>query len=252
MSEARADHPDAIVRMAREQYEGMRLQLARLGQIEQAYADLKVQFEWHRRQLSGTKRETRHGVPAEQIALFNAQPTDTGEHAPKITVPAHERQKLRSDEDVNDSGLRFGPEVPVKEIRLSCTELQGPEADRYEVIDYKTSLRLARQSGSHVVLKYLRPVLRDKVAVAASAPALITASAPLGVLDHAQVDVGFLAVALVDTFVYHVPLYRQHQRLADEGIVLGRSTLDKWVRARSRCSSRWRARYAWRSSPAAD
>ena len=57
MSDVRADHPDAIVRIAREQYEGMRSQLARLGQIEQEYAELKAQFEWLRRQLFGTKSE---------------------------------------------------------------------------------------------------------------------------------------------------------------------------------------------------
>ena len=49
-------------------------------------------------------------------------------------------------------------------------------------------------------------------------------------LDHAQVDVSFLAGLLVDKFVYHTPLYRQHQRLIDEGIVVSRSTLDKWAR----------------------
>lgn len=230
MSEIRTDTPDGIVRVPREQYEGMRSQIERIGQIEQDYAELKAQLEWFKRQLFGRKSETRHGVPAEQIALFNGQATVAQAQSPKITVPAHERQKRRSGEEVNDTGLRFGPEVPVQEITLSCPELQGPDADRYEIVDYRTSLRLARQPGSHVVLKYLRPVLRDRSAASAGTPALITAPAPLGVLDHAQVDVSFLAGALVDKFVYHVPLYRQHQRLADEGIVLSRSTLDKWVR----------------------
>jgi hypothetical protein len=149
-------------------------------------------------------------------------------------VPAHERQKRRTGEEVNDSGLRFGPEVPVREITLSCAELDGPQADRYEIIDYKQSLRLARQPGSHVVLKYLRPVVRLKTAgsadTAPSGPGLITAAAPLGVLDHAQVDVSFLAGMLVDKFVYHTPLYRQHQRLTDEAIAVSRSTLDNWAR----------------------
>jgi transposase len=120
--------------------------------------------------------------------------------------------------------------VPVKEITLSCAELDGPHADQYEIVDYKTSLRLARQPGSHVVLKYLRPVVRHKSAASAGVPGLITAPARLGVLDHAQVDVSFLAGMLVDKFVYHTPLYRQHQKLLDEGIVVSRSTLDRWAR----------------------
>lgn len=45
-------------------------------------------------------------------------------------------------------GLRFSADVPVREIVLSCPELDGPQADQYEVIDHKVSLRLARQPGA--------------------------------------------------------------------------------------------------------
>ena len=39
----------------------------------------------------------------------------------------------------------------------------------------------------------------------------------------------FLAAMLVDKFRYHLPLYRQHQRLADGGIVVSRSSLNTWA-----------------------
>ena len=227
MSAVQTANPDATVQVPRGHYEGMQSQIARLTQD---YAELKAQLEWFKRQIFGAKSEKRHDPAPDQIALFNAQAASAAVDIPKIAVPAHERQKRRSGDEVNDTGLRFGPEVPVKEITLSCAELEGPDAEQYEIIDYKTSLRLARQPGSHVVLKYLRPVVRHKAAVAAGAPALITAPAPIGVLDHAQVDVSFLAGMLVDKFMYHTPLYRQHQRLTDEGIVVSRSTLDKWAR----------------------
>jgi len=45
------------------------------------------------------------------------------------------------------------------------------------------------------------------------------------VLDKSVADVSFLAGLLVDKFVYHLPLYRQHQRLQQSGIQLSRSTL---------------------------
>ncbi len=38
---------------------------------------------------------------------------------------------------------------------------------------------------------------------------------------------------LVDKFVYHLPLYRQHQRIKDAGITLSRSTLTYWVQRTS-------------------
>ena len=34
---------------------------------------------------------------------------------------------------------------------------------------------------------------------------------------------------LIDKFCYHLPLYRQHQRLAHAGITLNRGTLTQWV-----------------------
>lgn len=190
-------------------------------------AALREQLEWFKRQVFGVKSEKRMEADAEQASLFAAGQAHVLEGGPAhaIDVPAHQRRKVRTGEEVNDSGLRFGADVPVREIVLPCPELAGPDAGQYELIDHKVSLRLARQPGSHVVLKYLRPVVRRK-----ADGAMTTVAAPLGVLDHAQVDVSFVAGMLVDKFVYHVPLYRQHQRLADEGITLARSSLDAWAR----------------------
>ena len=41
-------------------------------------------------------------------------------------------------------------------------------------------------------------------------------------------DVSFLAGLLIDKVVYHLPLYRQHQRLAASGVRMGRSTLTSY------------------------
>lgn len=220
-----------MVHVPREHYDAM---LCKISSLQQRYDELKAQLDWLKRQVFGQKSEKRSEPSPDQSALFTAPSTPAPAGTPKVTVPAHERKKHRTGEEVNDTGLRFGPEVPVREITLSCAELDGPRADQYEIIGYKDSARLARQPGSHVLLKYRRPIVRLKAAAGAQmegAPALITAPAPLGVLDHAQVDVSCLAGLLVDKFVYHTPLYRQHQRLTDEGIVLSRSTLDNWGRA---------------------
>jgi len=213
---------DATVALPRQQFEALQSQLRTQGD---EIVQLKQQLDWFKNQVFGTKSEKRlEDAASDQAALFQALAGEQGKPAPTIDVPAHKREKRRTGDEVNDTGLRYGPEVPVREIRLSCPELDGPEADRYEIIDYKTSLRLARQPGSHVLLKYLRPVVRHK-----TEGSLVTAAAPIGVLDHAQVDVSFLAGMAVDKFVYHLPLYRQHQRLADEGIVLSRTTIDAWM-----------------------
>jgi len=150
MSAVQTPDQEAIVQVPREHFEGLRTKLADLTQHN---AELKAQLEWFKRQMFGAKSEKRLDASPDQIALFNAQAAAPGAAVPKVVVPAHERQKHRTGDEVNDTGLRFGPEVPVKEITLSCAELDGPHADQYEIVDYKTSLRLARQPGSHVVLK---------------------------------------------------------------------------------------------------
>lgn len=58
---------------------------------------------------------------------------------------------------------------------------------------------------------------------------LLTPPAPPNVLDRTCVDVSFLAGMLVDKFRYHLPLHRQHQRLADGGIRVSLSSLTNWA-----------------------
>ena len=59
-----------------------------------------------------------------------------------IDVPAHQRRKHRTGDEVNDSGLRFGTDVPVREIVLPCPELCGPDADQLS-----QSVRTDRRQG---------------------------------------------------------------------------------------------------------
>ena len=58
---------------------------------------------------------------------------------------------------------------------------------------------------------------------------LLTPPAPANVLERTAVDVSFLAGMLIDKFKYHLPLHRQHLRLADSGIRVSRSSLTNWA-----------------------
>jgi len=178
------DHPDpgAVIRQLQ----------AALEASQEEVAALKQQLDWFKRQLFGRKSEKRIIENPHQLDLGTllgepALPSDP-EPTEEVTYRRRKR-KQRSEEDVTDSGLRFGPDVPVEVIELPAPQLEGPEAGQCEVIDYKVSHRLAQ-----------RPA-----------------------------DVSLLAGILVDKFCYHLPLYRQHQRLADAGITLSRSTLTNYV-----------------------
>jgi len=70
------------------------------------------------------------------------------------------------------------------------------------------------------VLKLVRPVIKRT-----DTGELLTPPVPVNVLDKSIADVSFLAGMLVDKFMYHLPLYRQHQRLRQCGIEIARATL---------------------------
>jgi transposase len=103
---------------------------------------------------------------------------------------------------------------------VPAPELTGGEADQYELIGYKDTARLAQLRSIFRVLIYRRPVVRHKGEQSVRVPA-----APTAVLEGCYADVSLLAGLLVDKAVYHLPLYRQHQRLLNSGVQLSRSTL---------------------------
>ena len=121
-------------------------------------------------------------------------------------------------------GLRFDETVPVETIDVIDPAVESiPEAER-EVIGEKVSHRLAQEPGSYKILRYVRQVVKRR-----DTGELVTPPAPPNVLERTCVDVSFLAGMLVDKFRYHLPLYRQHQRLADAGIRVSRSSLTSWA-----------------------
>lgn len=97
-----------------------------------------------------------------------------------------------------------------------------PESER-EIVSEKVSFRLAQQPGSYRVLEYRRIVYKRIVD-----NKMITPPAPASILDRCAADVSLLAGMLIDKFSYHLPLYRQHQRLQQAGIQLSRTTLTNW------------------------
>ena len=76
-----------------------------------------------------------------------------------------------------------GYRVPVESIELSAPQLQGADADQYEIVDYKVTRKLAQRPGSYVVLEYRRPVLKHKPSAT-----LMEVPAPSAVFDTKGVE----------------------------------------------------------------
>jgi transposase len=200
------------------------LLLQKNSRLERENVELKRQIAWFQKQIFGSKSERRHVDDNPHHIPLNVFVTETEPDVvpatETITYQRGKAKKQRPEECVNDSGLRFTADVPVEVIALPAPELQGPDADQYEVISTKTIHRLAQRPASYVVLRYELPVVKRK-----STGKLINMRTPAAVFDQSIADVSFLVGLLTDKFLYHLPLYRQHQRLQQAGITLSRATL---------------------------
>ena len=192
--------------------------------LSRELAAAQHQLEWFKRQFFGHKSERRMiESPGAQLNLGELADPGQGQAAQqKRVVSAHTRSVATKRPEAGDECLPFFDEtrVPVELIELPAPQAAGLAPDEFEVIGYKDSYRLAQRPGSYVVLKYRRPVIKLR-----ETQSIVCASAPSGVIEGSRADVSFIAGVLIDKFAYHMPLYRQHQRLGDCGITVSRPWL---------------------------
>jgi transposase len=190
-----------------------------LAKVQQELAQALRQLDWFKRQLFGQKSEKLLVDPAIQPSLLASLVKDTPP-APVVTETrtVQQRQKRR-DGCVTDTGLRFDANVPVRVI-----DVPPPAGSQGNIIATHSTFRLAQRRASYEVLEYRCPVLRQAVS-----GQLQTTPVPAAIFSGSVADVSFLAGLLVDKFAFHLPLYRQHQRLTQAGIQLSRATLTRLV-----------------------
>ena len=189
--------------------------------------EIEGQLRWFKQQLFGAKSERRIALEAapSQLSLGEGLAEKTTSREAQTTVRSHVRRRRPAKQEAEDPGLRFDDSVPVERIVVPDPELEGlREGVDYTVVSEKKSYRLAQQPASYTVLEIVRPVVKRSDTGALSCP-----KAPAAVLPGSYADVSLLAGLLVDKFRYHLPLYRQHQRMAAAGITLSRISLTSWV-----------------------
>lgn len=197
-------------------------------------ATLEHQIEWFKRQLFGKKSERFVVEPNPQQMhlgqLLDDLPVVAELPVAASTVPAHKRRKPRRDfaDEGRDVPFFDASKVPVQIIAVVNPETVGLRPEQYKVIGEKSSHRIAQRPGSFVVLKYVRTVIKRL-----DTHTLHCAPAPVGVFEGSRADVSFIVGLLIDKFRYHLPLYRQHQRLIDAGFTLSRTWLTQLVQQAS-------------------
>lgn len=191
---------------------------------QQQIDGLKRQLEWFKRQMLGQKSERFVEADPRQLALGEMLlSVESRAPAPRQAVSAHTRPVRQTDAAVAEAeSLPFFDEsrVTIETFEVYEPEIAALSPSEYEVIGEKVSYRLAQRPSSYFVLKYVRPVIKRRDTQAVSC-----APAPAGVIEGSRADVSFVAGLLVDKFGYHLPLYRQHQRLEAGGIRVSRPWL---------------------------
>ena len=195
--------------------------------------DLQQQVDWFRRQIFGEKSEKKN-IPfadlglLEQLWLGGEAPQEQAALIdPSTTIKEHTRKRVGKEaleDDCGESGLRFDSTVPVEEIACPPSEIEGLSPDQYEVIDTKYTERLCQRQGSYYIKRYVRPVVKIK-----ESQTIVALPAPEAVLGRSYSDVTLLAGIAVDKFMYHLPLFRQHQRIERAGIMIARGNLTSWL-----------------------
>jgi transposase len=207
----------------------VRSQAQTLAVKDERIASLTHQLEWFRRQVFGQKSERFAPEPnPSQLHLGETFPVPAERIEQRKIIPAHTRRTVQLDGAESGEELKFFDEtrVPIRTIILVHEEVKGLSPDQYEVIGEKVTYRIAQRPGAYEVLKYRRPVIKLK-----SSAKILALPAPTGVLEDSRADVSFVAGLLMDKFAWHLPLYRQHQRLAAAGIRVSRPWLTQIAQA---------------------
>ncbi|HXJ78231.1 MAG TPA: IS66 family transposase [Candidatus Methylomirabilis sp.] len=183
--------------------------------------ELRRQLAWFQRQLFGTKSE-RLLVSADPRQLMLGELASPAAPVPTRGIQAYRRRIAHSREDDGDGGHRFDASVPVEVVEEPLPDGVNPET--HEIVGEKVTDRLAQRPGTYVVIRHVRKVVKRK-----SDGRLLCSPAPPAVLDRCIADVSLLAGMVIDKLVYHLPLYRQHQRMEAAGVHLARADLTNWM-----------------------
>ncbi len=197
-------------------------------QLTERIDELQHQLDWFKRQLFGEKSERRLTLDeSRQLSLGESLQAIEATPVEETKVEGHARRKRFSGPS-DSTKLRFDPSLPVREETLACPEAEALDPGSYDIVGHKTTSRLLQKPATYEIVRYRRPVIKRKDNGAFLAPDF-----PPTVLERCVADVSVLACTLIDKFVYHLPLYRQHQRMEQAGVHLSRSTLTNWAQRTS-------------------
>jgi transposase len=137
------------------------------------------------------------------------------------TVAEHTRQPRRKLDELVPADLPVKQKiVDVPEEDKICLETGNPLVR----IGEERSRKLAYEPGHYFILEIVRP---RYASLANPSQGVLCAPAPDCAIPYGDFDESFIAAAIVDKCAYHLPFYRQEERLRSLGIEISRQTLSR-------------------------
>ncbi len=188
---------------------------------------LKEQVAWFQRQVFGQKSEKFVDTRSAQQLLLDGFGNLTAQETPeKQKIAAHDRVKAKRD---GQDKISLPENLPVERqvIDLPEDEKKCPDTGDFLV---QIGEEVTRKLACTPARFFIKEIVRPKYALPQKSEIGIkTAPLPESLLTRCQADESLLAEILVKKFADHIPLYRQSEMLAREGINISRQTLSNWV-----------------------
>ena len=194
----------------------------KLSAKDKAILEANQKIRWLKRQVFGAKSERLIPQDPRQCSWL-----DVPEQPPakSTSVKSYERRAREKPTDTeSEARVRFDDSVPVDVTVIFPDEVQGLDDDAFDVIGEKVTERLVQIPTQYRVERTIRKTCKIK-----QTGKLHTAPAPDAVIERSFADATLLAGMITDKFQYHLPLYRQHQRMKASGVHVSRGHLTRLV-----------------------
>jgi transposase len=177
-------------------------------------AQLEMEFAGKQTELADLANKLGVAAAPDSASSTSATPPE-----PPAPPAAPDKPKTKP------TGRRDLRKLPIAEERIEI--LDPTREGRLERIDFETSYQIQWKKGGPVRLVIARAKYREETAEGAST--IVTTPMPPRTFPRILAAPSLLAKILVDKFCDGLPLYRQEQRFAREGLDLDRGTMCRWI-----------------------
>jgi transposase len=184
--------------------------------------ELSEYIAWINRMVFGQKRERFTATPEGQLTLpFDVDQAQVTQAVEAIEAEVKQEVKVRKTRENHQGRCPLPAHL---EVRETVIEPEGDLTDMVHIGDEITE-ELEVEPAKY----YVHRIIRKKYAPKSGEGAFKIAELPERVINKAIAGAGIITQAIIDKYVDHLPLYRQLQRFAREGIEIKEATIHHWV-----------------------